>query len=150
MRVVIQRVTKATVSVGDKICGKIGRGLVVLVGIEDSDGTEDIEWISKKMVSLRIFNDEEGVMNWSLKEVDGDILLVSQFTLHARTKKGARPGYTRASKPEIAVPLYEKLIQQLEIDLCKKIQTGIFGADMKVELVNNGPVTILIDSKNKE
>ena len=150
MRVVIQRVTKATVSVGDKICGKIGRGLVVLVGIEDSDGTEDIEWISKKMVSLRIFNDEEGVMNWSLKEVDGDILLVSQFTLHARTKKGARPGYTRASKPEIAVPLYEKLIQQLEIDLGKKIQTGIFGADMKVELVNNGPVTILIDSKNKE
>ena len=144
MRVVIQRVTKATVSVGDKICGKIGRGLVVLVG------TEDIEWISKKMVSLRIFNDEEGVMNWSLKEVDGDILLVSQFTLHARTKKGARPGYTRASKPEIAVPFYEKLIQQLEIDLGKKIQTGIFGADMKVELVNNGPVTILIDSKNKE
>ena len=150
MRVVIQRVTKATVSVGDKICGKIGRGLVVLVGFEDRDGTEDIEWISKKMVSLRIFNDEEGVMNWSLKEVDGDILLVSQFTLHARTKKGARPGYTRASKPEIAVPLYEKLIQQLEIDLGKKIQTGIFGADMKVELVNNGPVTILIDSKNKE
>ncbi|MEO6070314.1 MAG: D-aminoacyl-tRNA deacylase [Chitinophagaceae bacterium] len=150
MRVVIQRVTKATVSVGDKICGKIGRGLVVLVGIEDGDSTEDIEWISKKMVSLRIFNDEEGVMNWSLKEVDGDILLVSQFTLHARTKKGARPGYTRASKPEIAVPLYEKLIQQLEIDLGKKIQTGIFGADMKVELVNNGPVTILIDSKNKE
>ncbi|MFL9482363.1 D-aminoacyl-tRNA deacylase [Chitinophagaceae bacterium LWZ2-11] len=150
MRVVIQRVSEASVTVDDKITGEIKNGLLVLVGIEDADTNEDIIWLSNKIVNLRIFNDAEGVMNVSLKEAGGDLLLVSQFTLHAATKKGNRPSYIKASKPDIAVPIYEKIISQLESDLGKKIQTGIFGADMKVRLLNDGPVTIIIDSKMKE
>jgi D-tyrosyl-tRNA(Tyr) deacylase len=150
MRVVIQRVSKAKVKVDGKITGQIGQGLLVLLGIEDADTQEDIQWLSNKMVNLRIFNDENGIMNRSVIEVNGDILLVSQFTLHASTKKGNRPSYIRASKPDFAVPMYEKMIVQLERDLGKKIQTGIFGADMEVELLNDGPVTIVVDSKNKE
>ena len=150
MRAVIQRVTKASVTIEGKINGQIGNGLLVFVGIEDADTNEDIEWLSSKVVNLRIFNDENGVMNISLKDVSGDILLISQFTLHALTKKGNRPSYIKASKPEVAIPLYEKMITQLENDLGKTIQTGIFGADMKVELLNDGPVTIVIDTKNKE
>lgn len=150
MRVVIQRVTKAAVTVEEKTVGRIGAGLLVLIGIEDADREEDIQWLSAKITSLRIFNDEEGVMNKSVLDVGGDVLLVSQFTLHASTKKGARPSYLRASKPPLAVPMYEKMITQLEKDLGKGIQTGIFGADMKVELLNNGPVTIVIDTRNRE
>jgi D-tyrosyl-tRNA(Tyr) deacylase len=150
MRAVIQRVTRASVTIEGKIHGQISNGILVLVGIEDADSSEDIEWLSGKIVNMRIFNDENGMMNISLKEVDGDILLISQFTLHASTKKGNRPSYSKASKPEIAVPLYEKMIDQLSNDLGKKIQTGIFGADMKVELLNDGPVTIVMDTKNKE
>ncbi|WP_026752626.1 D-aminoacyl-tRNA deacylase [Sediminibacterium sp. C3] len=150
MRLVIQRVSSASVTIEEKLNGAIGMGLMVLVGIEDADTQEDIEWLAGKLVNLRIFNDEAGVMNCSIKEVNGDILLVSQFTLHASTKKGNRPSYIKASKPPIAVPLYEAMISALETQLGKKIQTGIFGADMKVALVNDGPVTILIDSKNKE
>ena len=150
MRAVIQRVSKASVTVDEKIVGKIGCGLLVLLGIEDADADDDIQWLSNKIVALRIFNDDNGVMNKSVTDVDGDILLVSQFTLHASTKKGARPSYIRASKPDFAIPVYEKMIAQLEKDLAKKIQTGIFGADMKVELLNDGPVTIIIDTKNKE
>ena len=150
MRVVIQRVSKASVTIEGKISGQAGKGLLVLLGIEDADGDEDIEWLSGKIVNLRIFNDAQGVMNLSIKEIDGDILLVSQFTLHASTKKGNRPSYIKASKPAIAIPLYEKMIKQLAADLGKNIQTGEFGADMKVELLNDGPVTIVIDSKNKE
>ena len=150
MRVVIQRVTHASVEVEKKITGKIGNGLLVLLGIEDADTVEDIEWLSNKIVNLRIFNDENNVMNKSVMEIDGNILLVSQFTLHADTKKGNRPSYIKASKPDFAIPMYEKMIIQLEKDLNKKIATGIFGADMKVELLNDGPVTIWIDSKNKE
>ena len=150
MRAVLQRVTKATVTIEGKINGQIGNGLLVLVGIEDADTHEDIEWLSNKIVNLRVFNDENGVMNISLKDVHGDILLISQFTLHASTKKGNRPSYIKASKPDIAIPLYEKIITQLSTDLGKEIQTGIFGADMKIELLNDGPVTIVIDTKNKE
>jgi D-tyrosyl-tRNA(Tyr) deacylase len=150
MRAVIQRVTRASVTIEGKIHGQISNGILVLVGIEDADSSEDIEWLSGKIVNMRIFNDVNGMMNFSLKEVDGDILLISQFTLHASTKKGNRPSYSKASKPEIAVPLYEKMIDQLSNDLGKKIQTGIFGADMKVELLNDGPVTIVMDTKNKE
>ena len=150
MRVVIQRVSKASVTVEGNVTGKIEAGLLVLLGIEDTDTDEDIYWLSGKIVNLRIFNDEEGVMNKSVLDINGNILLVSQFTLHASTKKGNRPSYIRASKPDVAVPLYEKMIRQLEKDLGKNIQTGIFGADMKVELLNDGPVTIVIDSKNKE
>lgn len=150
MRLVIQRVSSASVTIEEKLNGAIGIGLMVLVGIEDADTQEDIEWLAGKLVNLRIFNDEAGVMNCSIKEVNGDILLVSQFTLHASTKKGNRPSYIKASKPPIAVPLYEAMISAIETQLGKKIQTGIFGADMKVALVNDGPVTILIDSKNKE
>ena len=150
MRAVIQRVSKAGVTVEGEMTGKIDTGLLVLLGIEDADTGEDIQWLSGKIVNLRIFNDENGVMNKSVKDVDGNILLVSQFTLHASTKKGARPSYIRASKPDFAIPMYEKMIRQLEEDLGKKIETGIFGADMKVELVNDGPVTIVIDTKNKE
>ncbi|MBD0293947.1 MAG: D-tyrosyl-tRNA(Tyr) deacylase [Flavisolibacter sp.] len=130
--------------------GCIQTGLLVLLGIEDADGEEDCKWLSNKIVNLRIFNDEEGVMNRSIIDIGGDLLLISQFTLHASTKKGNRPSYIKASKPEIAIPLYEKMIRQLESDLGKKIQTGVFGADMKVELLNDGPVTIFIDTKNKE
>lgn len=150
MRVVIQRVSKASVTVEGKVTGKIETGILLLLGIEDADADEDCKWLSSKIVNLRIFNDENGVMNKSVLEVSGDILLVSQFTLHASTKKGNRPSYIRASKPKFAVPMYEKLIAQLEKDIGRKIQTGIFGADMKVELLNNGPVTIVIDTKNKE
>lgn len=150
MRAVIQRVTEASVTVDGQVTGAIGTGLLVLLGIEDADSNEDIEWLSNKIVNLRIFNDAAGVMNISLKEYGGDILLVSQFTLHAATKKGNRPSYIKASKPAVAVPLYEQMIEQLTTDLGKKIYTGIFGADMKVKLLNDGPVTILIDTKLKE
>jgi len=150
MRAVIQRVSKARVTIEEKINGQIENGLLVLMGIEDADTDEDIEWLSARIVNLRIFNDEKGVMNISVKDIGGNILLISQFTLHASTKKGNRPSYIKASKPEIAIPIYEKMITQLSLDLGKEIQTGIFGADMKVELLNDGPVTIVIDSKNKE
>ena len=150
MRAVIQRVSEASVTVDGKITGSIQNGLLVFIGIEDADTTEDIEWLSGKIVNLRIFNDDNGVMNISIKDIDGGILLVSQFTLHASTKKGNRPSYIRASKPGIAVPLYESMIAQLEKDLGKKIETGVFGADMKVQLLNDGPVTIWFDTKQKE
>ena len=150
MRAVIQRVSKARVTIKEKINGQIENGLLVLIGIEDADTDEDIEWLSARIVNLRIFNDEKGVMNISVKDISGNILLISRFTLHASTKKGNRPSYIRASKPDIAIPLYEKMIKQLSIDLGKEIQTGVFGADMKVELLNDGPVTIVIDTKNKE
>ena len=150
MRVVIQRVTKASVMIDGKIHNTIGNGLLVFLGIEDADNDEDIKWLSNKIVNLRIFNDNGGVMNRSVLETGGEILVISQFTLHASTKKGNRPGYIKASKPEIAVPVYEKLIRHLRNDLGKEIATGIFGADMKIELLNDGPVTIIIDSKNKE
>jgi D-tyrosyl-tRNA(Tyr) deacylase len=150
MRAVIQRVTQASVTVDGKTTGSIQQGLLVLLGIEDADTMEDITWLSNKIVNLRIFNDTAGVMNLSVKETGGGILLVSQFTLHASTKKGNRPSYIRASKPDIAIPMYEKMIAQLGIDLGKGIETGIFGADMKVELLNDGPVTIVIDTQDKE
>ena len=150
MRVVIQRVSQAAVSITNTIRSEIKTGLLVLVGIEDADKTEDIEWLSNKIVNLRIFDDENKVPNISVKDIDGDILLVSQFTLHAATKKGNRPSYIKASKPEIAIPLYEKMITQLQADLGKEIYTGEFGADMKVSLLNDGPVTIFIDSKNRD
>ena len=150
MRIVIQRVSEASVSVEGSITGSINTGLLVLLGIEDADTDEDINWLSGKTVNLRIFNGKDGVKNRSVKEVNGDILMVSQFTLHANTKKGNRPSYSKASKPDIAIPMYEKMIRQLESDMGKKIQTGIFGADMKVRLLNDGPVTIIIDSKNRE
>jgi D-aminoacyl-tRNA deacylase len=150
MRIVIQRVSSASVAIDHKINGAIENGLLLLLGIEDSDTQEDVAWLSKKVVNLRIFNDEEGVMNKSLLEMNGAILLISQFTLHASTKKGNRPSYIKASKPDVAIPLYEQMIRQLETDLGKPIATGIFGADMRVSLVNDGPVTIIIDTKNKE
>lgn len=150
MRAVIQRVTQASVAVDGQITGDIGQGLLVLLGVEDADTTEDIIWLSNKIVNLRIFNDTAGVMNLSVKETGGDILLVSQFTLHASTKKGNRPSYIRASKPDIAIPMYEKMITRLGLDLGKAIRTGIFGADMKVALLNDGPVTIVIDTQDKE
>ncbi|MDZ4808400.1 MAG: D-aminoacyl-tRNA deacylase [Bacteroidota bacterium] len=150
MRAVIQRVSKASVTIDGKVNAQIGNGLLVLLGIEDADTSEDIEWLSGKIVNLRIFDDAAGIMNESVKDKKGDIILVSQFTLHASTKKGNRPSYIKASKPEIAVPLYEKMIKQLSSDLGKQIGTGIFGADMKVELLNDGPVTIVIDTKQKE
>ena len=150
MRAVIQRVSRASVTIEGKINAAIGKGLLVLLGIEDADTEEDISWLSGKIVNLRIFDDANGVMNESVLDQVGDIILVSQFTLHASTKKGNRPSYIRASKPEIAIPLYEKMIQQLSADLGKPIGTGIFGADMKVELLNDGPVTIVIDTKGKE
>lgn len=150
MRVVIQRVTEALVKVEGNITGEIKSGLLVFLGIEDADTEEDISWLSNKIINLRIFNDEADVMNKSLLDINGDILLISQFTLHAATKKGNRPSYIKASKPEFAIPMYEKMIKQLQTDLGKKIQTGIFGADMKVSLLNDGPVTIIIDTKNKD
>ena len=150
MRVVIQRVTSANVVINHHIRSEIGKGLLVLVGIEDADNNEDIEWLSGKITQLRIFDDSAGVMNLSVKDMGADILLISQFTLHASTKKGNRPSYIKASKPEIAIPLYERFIRQLENDLGKAIYTGEFGADMKVSLLNDGPVTIIIDSKNRE
>jgi len=150
MRAVIQRVSKASVTVDNKIYSQIENGLLVLAGIEDADIAEDIEWLSGKIVNLRVFNDDNGVMNVSVKDINGEILAVSQFTLHASTKKGNRPSYIKASKPEFAIPMYEKFIQQLSNDLGKAISTGVFGADMKVELLNDGPVTIVIDTKNRE
>ena len=150
MRVVIQRVSKASVEVDGNITGQIGAGLVILLGVEDADTEEDIAWLSNKIVNLRIFADKTGIMNRSVKDSNGEILLVSQFTLHASTKKGNRPSYIKASKSEVAIPMYEKAISHLKMDLGKDIKTGVFGADMQVELVNDGPVTIVIDSKNKE
>ena len=149
MKVVIQRVSSASVTIETEIVANIQGGLLVLVGIEDEDSLEDIDWLSQKIINLRIFGDENEVMNLSVKDIQGDIIIVSQFTLHASTKKGNRPSYIKASKPEIAVPLYEKFVEQMELELGKKIQTGKFGADMKVALVNDGPVTLIIDSKNK-
>jgi D-tyrosyl-tRNA(Tyr) deacylase len=150
MKIVIQRVSKSAVTIDNTIKSAINVGLLVLVGIEDADNEEDIKWLSNKIVNLRIFDDENKVPNLSVKEINGDILLVSQFTLQASTKKGNRPSYLKASKTEIAIPIYEKMIQQLETDLGKRIFTGEFGASMKVELVNDGPITIVIDSKNRE
>lgn len=150
MKAVIQRVTNASVTIDGNVKSSIGNGLLVLIGIEDADNDEDIIWLSNKIVNLRIFDDENKVPNISVKDIVGDILLVSQFTLHASTKKGNRPSYIKASKPDYAIPMYEKMIAQLENDLGKKIFTGEFGADMKVELLNDGPVTICIDTKNKE
>lgn len=150
MKTVIQRVSSASVTIENKIVANIQKGLLVLVGIEDADGQEDINWLCQKTANLRIFGDENDVMNLSVKDVDGDVIVVSQFTLQASTKKGNRPSYIKASKPEVAIPLYEKFVQQLESELGKKVQTGVFGADMKVALVNDGPVTILIDTKNRD
>lgn len=149
MIAVIQRVSEASVTIAGILKSKISQGLLVLIGIEDSDTSEDITWLSSKIVNLRIFNDAEGVMNVSVRDCGGDILAVSQFTLHASTKKGNRPSYIKAARPEFAIPVYEKFLQQLETDLGKKISTGEFGADMKVGLINDGPVTILIDTKNR-
>ena len=150
MRIVIQRVKEDSVSIDDELKGKIDQGLLILLGIEEEDNQEDIDWLTKKIVNLRIFDDENGVMNYSVKDIQGEILLVSQFTLHASTKKGNRPSYIRAAKPETAIPMYEKFIETLSYLLSKKVETGIFGADMLIELKNDGPVTICIDSKNKE
>jgi D-aminoacyl-tRNA deacylase len=150
MRAVVQRVKRASVMINGSVQSAIEDGLMVLLGIEDADGPEDIQWLSNKLINLRIFNDATGVMNRSLEETGGDILLVSQFTLFAATKKGNRPSYIRASKPDIAIPLYETMIRQLENDLGRKIYTGIFGADMQVDILNDGPVTILIDTKQKK
>ena len=148
MIAVIQRVTEASVVIDNKVAGKIGTGLLVLLGIEDADNDEDISWLANKVANLRIFNDASGVMNVSVKDLDGDILLVSQFTLHASVKKGNRPSYIKASKPDVAIPLYENFIKVLGNNLGKPVQTGEFGADMKVSLLNDGPVTIIIDTKN--
>jgi D-tyrosyl-tRNA(Tyr) deacylase len=150
MRAIIQRVSQASVNVEGNVCGSIKKGLLVLLGIEDADSEDDIQWLAGKIIQLRIFNDANGIMNLSLKEVDGEILLVSQFTLFASTKKGNRPSYIRASKPDVAIPLYEKMIAALNAQLPSPVQTGIFGADMKVSLINDGPVTIFIDSRARE
>src|SRR6187402_3156211 len=150
MIAVVQRVSAASVTIENKIKSSIAGGLMVLLGIEDADSQEDIEWLASKIVNLRIFNDEQGVMNVSVIDSNGDILVVSQFTLHASTKKGNRPSYIKASKPEFAIPMYEKFVKQLSNDLGKTVSIGVFGADMKVELLNDGPVTIVIDTKNKE
>ncbi len=150
MRAVVQRVSKASVTVDGKIISKIETGLLILLGVEDADTQDDLEWLSRKVANLRIFNDENGIMNRSVLEMKGDALVISQFTLHASTKKGNRPSYIKAAKPPVAIPLYKQFIQKLKDDMGKEISTGIFGADMKVELVNDGPVTIVIDTKNKE
>ena len=150
MRAVIQRVTEASCKVDGKVTGQIRTGLLVLLGIEDSDGDEDLKWLAQKMVNMRIFSDDNGLMNKSLMDVDGGILLISQFTLFAQTKKGNRPGFTRAAKPERAIPLYEQMLAELDLLTGKKTAAGIFGADMKIQLLNDGPVTILVDTKNKE
>ena len=150
MRVVVQRVKKASVTIDNKLKSSIGKGVLILLGIEDLDTEKDIEWLCQKICKLRIFNDENEVMNLPITEIDGEILLVSQFTLHASVKKGNRPTYIRASKPDFAIPMYEKFIDKLQFELGKDIKTGVFGADMQVELINDGPVTIIIDSKNKE
>jgi D-tyrosyl-tRNA(Tyr) deacylase len=150
MRAVLQRVSETSVTIQGNTVAKIGPGLLILLGIEDADGREDIEWLAAKIVKLRVFGDDNGVMNLPIQETRGDIIVVSQFTLHAATKKGYRPSYIRAAKPEVAIPLYENFVEQLEKELGKKVQTGEFGADMKVALINDGPVTIIIDTKNKE
>lgn len=150
MRAVIQRVSKASVTIEKKIKSAINNGLLILIGIEETDNADDIIWLSNKIVQLRIFNDEKGVMNLSVKEIDGEILAISQFTLHAKVKKGNRPSYILAARPETAVPLYNQFVQQLSVDLEREVKTGEFGADMQVELINDGPVTIIIDTKNKE
>lgn len=150
MKIVLQRVSQASVTIDTKVVANIQKGLLVLVGIEDLDNQEDINWLASKTVNIRIFGDENDVMNLSVNDIDGDIIVVSQFTLHAATKKGNRPSYIKASKPETAIPLYENFVLQLEKELGKKVQTGVFGADMKVLLLNDGPVTIVIDSKNRE
>ena len=150
MKVIIQRVSEASVTIDQNIVAQINKGLLILVGIESADNLEDINWLVSKIVYLRIFGDANNVMNLSVKDSKGEIIVVSQFTLHALTKKGNRPSYIKAAKPEIAIPMYEKFVQLLELELGKKIQTGQFGADMKVALVNDGPVTIIIDSKNRE
>ena len=150
MRVVIQKVTQASVSIENQIVGSIDKGLLVLVGIEDGDTNEDIAWLSSKIVNLRVFGDDKGVMNLSVKEVEGEVLIVSQFTLHASTKKGNHPSYIKAARPEVAIPIYEAFIKQVESLLGKRVPTGQFGAMMQVSLCNDGPVTILIDTKNKE
>ena len=150
MKVVIQRVSSASVTIENQIKGQIQTGLLLLIGIETADSDEDIDWLTKKIAHLRIFPDEASVMNKSVLDIDGEILIISQFTLHASTKKGNRPSYIKAARPEIAIPLYEKFLEQMSNELGKPIQAGIFGADMKVALVNDGPVTILMDTKNKE
>lgn len=150
MKIVLQRVSQASVTVDEKKVADIQKGLLVLVGIEDADTQEDIDWLVGKIIKMRIFGDENNVMNCSVQDIDGDIIVVSQFTLHASTKKGNRPSYIKAAKPEYAIPMYENFVQSLEKEFGKKVQTGIFGADMKVNLLNDGPVTILIDSKNKD
>lgn len=150
MRLVIQRVLSASVSISKDVKSQIDKGMLILIGIEHEDSEDDLLWLSSKVLNLRIFNDENGVMNKSVLEIDGEILVVSQFTLHASTKKGNRPSYIRAARPETAIPLYQKFCQELEKCLQKSVKTGIFGADMQVSLVNDGPVTIIIDSKNKE
>ena len=150
MRTVVQRVSHASVTIDGRLHSSIQKGLLVFIGIEDADNEEDIYWLSGKIASLRIFDDENGIMNQSVRDVNGRILLVSQFTLHAATKKGNRPSYIKASKPEVAIPLYEKMIEKLKEEMNGEVQTGVFGADMKVELLNDGPVTIWIDSKMKE
>lgn len=150
MRAVLQRVTQASCTVNGNITGQIEAGFLVLLGVEDADTNEDLDWLAQKIVNMRVFSDENDLMNKALTDVDGDILLISQFTLFASTKKGNRPGFTRAARPDVAIPLYEKMIEKLSALTGKKIQTGIFGADMKIALVNDGPTTILIDTKNKE
>lgn len=150
MRAILQRVTSASCTVDNKITGQIEQGFLVLLGIEDSDTREDLDWLAQKITNMRIFGDENGLMNRSLADVGGNILLISQFTLFASTKKGNRPGFTRAARPEKAIPLYEEMIRQLSVSLNKEIQCGIFGADMKISLTNDGPVTIMMDTKNKE
>jgi D-tyrosyl-tRNA(Tyr) deacylase len=150
MRVVIQRVIEASVTIEGQVVASINNGLLILLGIVDEDNQEDVQWLSSKIVNLRIFGDDNGVMNKSVIDTQGDVIVVSQFTLHASTKKGNRPSYIKAAKPPIAIPFYEAFVKQLELDLSKKVQTGKFGAEMKVALINDGPVTIIIDSKNKE
>ena len=150
MKIVLQRVSQASVTVDQKKVAEIEKGLLILVGIEDADTQEDIDWLAGKIIKMRIFGDENNVMNCSVQDIDGDIIVVSQFTLHASTKKGNRPSYIKASKPDFAIPMYESFVKSLEREFHKKVQTGIFGADMKVNLLNDGPVTIVMDSKNKE
>ena len=149
MIAVVQRVSAASVTIENRIKSTVASGLLVLLGVEDADNQEDIDWLASKIVNLRIFNDEQGVMNVSVKDINGEILVVSQFTLHASTKKGNRPSYIKAAKPEIAIPVYESFVKVLQSNLGKEVQTGEFGADMKVSLVNDGPVTIIVDTKNK-
>jgi D-tyrosyl-tRNA(Tyr) deacylase len=150
MRVVVQRVSEASVTIGGVIKSSIGNGLLVFVGVEEADTMDDIKWLSTKIINLRIFQDKNNVMNLSVKDLNGEILIVSQFTLHASTKNGNRPSYFKAAKPEVAIPVYEAFVKQMEQELKKVIQTGTFGADMKIGLVNDGPVTIIMDTKNKE